>query len=73
MTPEQITNLIDQIQSVLDSATPGFFNIRDLMWAVIEDVQDSYARALDASNGLVSPGRVVDTVDSYLANYYGDD
>lgn len=76
-TPDQVLSVLDQAQARLDSDEAGVFDLRALMWAVINDVIQSYELALDAA--LPNDGdraalvvRIQNEVDDYLANHYGD-
>jgi hypothetical protein len=86
-TPDQILRVLDQAQDCLNDdlyvSSDAPFNLRDLMWEIIDDVRDSYHLALstpDVENAgsptFVEPNRrenILRTVDDYLANHYGDD
>lgn len=75
-TPDEILTVLDQAQSVLDEhgccAAPGEFDLRDLLWEVINDVSASYELALLPLVGQDLTGEVNNTVYDYLANNYGD-
>ncbi len=54
---------------------PPFMDRQELIWAVIEDIQDSYKLAMQQTAGLDQSviDEVTTTVTDYAANNWGDD
>lgn len=76
-TPDEILGLVDQIQERLDRDPfgdgKGEFDVRSLVWDLINDVCSSYELALLPLVGGDMTGDVNNTVYDYLSNHYGDD
>lgn len=71
---DEILNVLDQAQAELEQSAPGTYDLRSLLWDVLEDVQDSIELALKGIKiGPVMTEEVLLTVSDYLANHYGDD
>lgn len=87
-TPAEILAVIDFAQEILDKDNHNAFDLRALLWEVIEDVADS-ARlasynavaawkvhiAADDILGVADcvAEEVMTTVNDYVGNHYGDD
>lgn len=73
-TPEEILAVVDQAQARLnENHDPGDeFDLRSLVWEVINDVSSSYELAMEFLGSNVV-GEISNTVGDYLSNHYGDD
>ena len=63
MTPNEILSVLDQAQKRLGKE----FDMRALLWEIIDDVLDSVYLACDGQ------GPIPAIVEDYVANHYGDD
>lgn len=74
-TPDETLNLCDRIDVALERAGRGDdFDLRDLIWGVIEDVQNSYDLAMhNAEITRSTRFEIRDAVTDYATNHYGDD
>jgi hypothetical protein len=76
-TPEEILFVFDQAQERLDGIEPEVFDMRVLVWEVIEDLLDSLGRydtwefESDAPRDVVRACK--DMLTDYVVNNYGDD
>lgn len=79
MPRDNFFTVLDQAQEYLDDAeggaNKGVWDLRSMMWEIIGDVKDSYSQAFNAMPFMTDNEvkTIEDTVNSYLANNYGDD
>jgi len=69
-TPDEI--LADFDAAFLGETDVSLSNMRDLLWEIIEDVNNSWMLAVQAHSPLTAY-LAKQTVNDYLANHYGDD
>lgn len=72
MTPDEIQTALWRIADPNDSYAE--VSIDEAIWALIEDVKNSYTLAMNGAGiGVATIEHVDDTVSDYLANNYGED
>lgn len=64
--PDEIMSILDQAQKRLGNE----FNLRDLLWEILEDVLDSVELAIEHVDHNDLYG-IIPTVENYLTNHYG--
>lgn len=70
--PNELLTVLDMAQDQLDEHCAGAFDLRSLLWEVLNDVLDSIQLAECQQEGN-PPDSIHDTVRDYITNHYGDD
>ena len=78
--PSEILDVLDQAQAVIDNLHEDLFDLRSLMWEVIDDVLSSAELALTArfprdpsTSDHDAAMAALDEVRDHLANNYGNE
>jgi hypothetical protein len=71
-TPHPATQTPEQLMADFDAGAQGLKDVdmRTTLWAVINDIRDSYRRAINTAG--VNPAPIEAEVDDYLAHHYED-